>query len=288
MTRRPAVPRPLLGPAVLVALLCAGAAPTAAAQSACTPRRGTHISIRTDHDERRTMRFADATRCLEVRSVGEVRFTDDDADVAQLAPGGSVTVEETTGGVTRRAEFTERGGAVLRRFAVDGRPADDGRGRRVAARGAAAGRARGRRGRRAARGPGAPPARRARRARRGGGDLERPREARVPHHAPRRAAAHPRGAREVAAAPAGRSRRTPTRARCCAPWWSRGAARTPSAPWWTRGHDQLRHRAGARARRRGRAAGATAETRAAVAPPPGAASAATAPRPTCSPGSRRR
>jgi hypothetical protein len=74
------------------------------------------------------MRFADATRCLEVRSVGEVRFTDDDADVAHLAPGGSVTVEETTGGVTRRAEFTERGGAVARRFAVNGRPADDAEG----------------------------------------------------------------------------------------------------------------------------------------------------------------
>jgi hypothetical protein len=101
-----------------VALL-AGPSP-AHAQWGCPARRGTHISIH-ETNERRTLLIADDRRCLEVRSVGAVTFSDDDADVAALAPGGMLSVEETRDGRTRRAEFVERGGRVERRYLEDGR-----------------------------------------------------------------------------------------------------------------------------------------------------------------------
>jgi hypothetical protein len=112
-----------LPPLVIVLLLLLLAAP-AWAQHGCPMRRGTHISIH-ESNERRTMIVADGERCLEVRSVGAIEFTDDDADVRRLSPGGTLSIEETRGGVTRRVEFAERDGRVTRRYLEDGRPRDD-------------------------------------------------------------------------------------------------------------------------------------------------------------------
>jgi hypothetical protein len=124
------VPRsaPSLRCPLLVATLSLAAALPAAAQSVgCPTRSGTHINIH-ERGERRTLLIADRARCLEVHSVGEVEFTDDDADVRRLAPGGSLSVEETRDGATRRVEFTERDGRVLRRFALDGSARDEAEG----------------------------------------------------------------------------------------------------------------------------------------------------------------
>jgi hypothetical protein len=124
------VPRPIpsFRSAALAAGLLLALAPDAAAQAmGCPTRSGTHISIH-ESGERRTLLIADRARCLEVRSVGDVEFTDDDADVRRLAPGGSLRVEETRDGVTRRVEFTERDGQVTRRFALDGRTRDEAEG----------------------------------------------------------------------------------------------------------------------------------------------------------------
>ena len=106
---------------LLVALLTA---PAHAQWGCSTARRGTHISI-SENNERRALLIADAERCLEVRSVGAVEFTDDDADVRRLAFGGTLSVEETRGGVTRRVEFVERDGRIARRYLQDGQVRDE-------------------------------------------------------------------------------------------------------------------------------------------------------------------
>lgn len=110
---------------LLAILLAALLATPAHAQWGCSSaRRGTHISI-SERDERRGLLIADGERCLEVRSVGAVEFTDDDADVRRLAPGGTLTIEETRGGVTRRVEYAERDGRIERRYLQDGRVRDE-------------------------------------------------------------------------------------------------------------------------------------------------------------------
>ena len=106
---------------LLVALLTA---PAHAQWGCSTTRRGTHISI-SENDERRGLLISDGEKCLEVRSVGAVDFTDDDADVRRLAPGGTLSVEETRGGVTRRVEYAERDGRIERRYLQDGRLRDE-------------------------------------------------------------------------------------------------------------------------------------------------------------------
>ncbi len=111
-------------PLLAVLLLLLLAALPAQAQTGCPVRRGTHISIH-ESNERRTLLIADAERCLEVRSVGAVEFTDDDADVRRLAPGGTLSIEETRAGVTRRVEFAERDGRVTRRYFEGGRARDE-------------------------------------------------------------------------------------------------------------------------------------------------------------------
>lgn len=119
---------PALRPTVLAAAVALAAPAVAAAQaSGCPAGGGTRISIH-ETDGRRTMLVADRERCLEVRSVGDVEFTEDDTDVRRLSPGGWLTVEETRGGVTRRIEFGERDGRVTRRFARDGRAVDEAEG----------------------------------------------------------------------------------------------------------------------------------------------------------------
>ncbi len=118
--------QPTLAPLAAALLLALPAAPGAAAAQSpnCPARRGTHISIH-ETGSRRTLLIADGQRCFEARGVGDVEFADDDGDVRRLAPGGSLTVEETSpGGGTRRAEYADRAGAVERRYFENGRAVD--------------------------------------------------------------------------------------------------------------------------------------------------------------------
>ena len=56
---------------------------------------------------------------LDVKYNGYVEFTDDDADVKRLSPGGSLTITESGSGGARTIEFTaDRSGNLTRRFWV--------------------------------------------------------------------------------------------------------------------------------------------------------------------------
>jgi len=114
---------PRLGLALAAALVLTAPARAAAQSAECPTRRGTHISIHETND-RRTLVIADAARCFEARSVGDVELTDDDGDVRRLSAGGTLVVSETRGGATRRAEFADRAGAVERRYFENGRAVD--------------------------------------------------------------------------------------------------------------------------------------------------------------------
>jgi hypothetical protein len=61
-------------------------------------------------------------RRVSVSATGEVRFTDDDRDVAYMAPGARMTIEEEASGEPdRRVEYRGTGGGVQRSFFRDGR-----------------------------------------------------------------------------------------------------------------------------------------------------------------------
>jgi hypothetical protein len=109
-------------PLATVAAAPATAAALGAARGAreCTPRTGRHVSIHDDGDRVTTV-IADRTHCLFVESAGRVEFTDDDTDVQRLAPRGHLTIEETRGVVTRRAELRERGGRIEREYSENDR-----------------------------------------------------------------------------------------------------------------------------------------------------------------------
>jgi hypothetical protein len=66
-------------------------------------------------------------RCvLRFVAEGRVRFAEDYTDVAGIAPGGRVSLETDNGDVRRELELVPRGGALERRYRVDGavRPYD--------------------------------------------------------------------------------------------------------------------------------------------------------------------
>jgi hypothetical protein len=95
-----------LGVALLAALAASG---TAAAQT-----RGTHV-----HSQ-----WVDDGHRVTVDANGEVRFSDDDADVAYLEPGARLSVEESERGQPeRRVVWREDGGRVRRTFYRDDREA---------------------------------------------------------------------------------------------------------------------------------------------------------------------
>jgi beta-lactamase regulating signal transducer with metallopeptidase domain len=77
-------------------------------------------SIQSEDDEWRIRLKRE--RCeLRVESSGEVEFNDDETDVAGLAPGGSLEIEERVGRAGRRLEVRAgQGGALERRWWVDG------------------------------------------------------------------------------------------------------------------------------------------------------------------------
>ncbi|PYT32669.1 MAG: hypothetical protein DMG58_09755 [Acidobacteria bacterium] len=60
---------------------------------------------------------------LNIRTKGQIEFTDDDSDVKSVSPGGSLIIEERRGWTTRKYEFT----SGERRYSVNGqsRPIDD-------------------------------------------------------------------------------------------------------------------------------------------------------------------
>jgi hypothetical protein len=58
---------------------------------------------------------------VSVHTTGEVRFTDDDRDVAYVEPGARMTIEEEVSGQPdRRVEYRNAGGGVQRRYFRDG------------------------------------------------------------------------------------------------------------------------------------------------------------------------
>lgn len=114
--------RSLLALSLLVLSPLALTGPSAGAQSlqqGCRSVAGTRISLHED-DEMRRMLIVDRNQCLDVRSQGRVAFTDDDADLASLSPGGYLNVTEIRAGTTRRMTFTERDGRITRQYTVNG------------------------------------------------------------------------------------------------------------------------------------------------------------------------
>ena len=76
---------------------------------------------------RTTIVVSERGRCLEVRLDGRVTFTDDDADVATLDPGGTLVATESRAGEVRTLTLAERGGTIAREYRVNGavRPASE-------------------------------------------------------------------------------------------------------------------------------------------------------------------
>jgi hypothetical protein len=70
---------------------------------------------------------------LKIQARGKVDFTDDDTDVKSLSPGGSIVIERRVGGFlssdVKRFEARERGGAIERKYLIDGREASAAEGR---------------------------------------------------------------------------------------------------------------------------------------------------------------
>ena len=97
-------------------------------QERCPQRRGRSTSTNShsssSHDDGRpdthmlTLREGGCT--LEVRIAGQVRFNEDDTDVAQLGQGAWVRVSEEDRSLERRFDMQWRDGQIVRRFRVDG------------------------------------------------------------------------------------------------------------------------------------------------------------------------
>jgi len=70
---------------------------------------------------------------LKVQARGRIEFTDDDADVKQLSPGGYLIIEKTTGGVLSRErsrfEAREQNGSITRKYSVNDKTLSDEEGR---------------------------------------------------------------------------------------------------------------------------------------------------------------
>jgi bla regulator protein blaR1 len=70
---------------------------------------------------------------LKVQARGRIEFTDDDADVKQLSPGGYLIIEKTTGSVLSRErarfEAREQNGTIARKYSVNGKTLSDEEGR---------------------------------------------------------------------------------------------------------------------------------------------------------------
>ncbi len=70
---------------------------------------------------------------LKVQARGRIEFTDDDADVKQLSPGGYLIIEKATGGVLSRErsrfEAREQNGSITRKYSVNDKTLSDEEGR---------------------------------------------------------------------------------------------------------------------------------------------------------------
>jgi hypothetical protein len=80
-----------------------------------------------------TMTSTHDDESLKVQARGRIEFTDDDADVKALSPGGYLIVEKTTGGVLARErarfEAREQNGTITRKYSVNGKALSDEEGR---------------------------------------------------------------------------------------------------------------------------------------------------------------
>ncbi|HKS29935.1 MAG TPA: hypothetical protein VJS44_19085 [Pyrinomonadaceae bacterium] len=76
-------------------------------------------TTKTDSHTNWTWQDGDWKKSLEIR--GRVEFTDDYTDIRSVSEGGSVRIEETQGGTTRRLDVAQDAGGQLRRsYYVDG------------------------------------------------------------------------------------------------------------------------------------------------------------------------
>ena len=123
----PAVPAPAVAPAL--PMVAGGALPTAIASTDCEARtRGTGTSIHSNDDGGDDYTFAythrEAGRCQRVVIDGRVTFNDDETDIASMARGASIEIEERVdGGARRMFSAVSRADAFERSYTVNDRPA---------------------------------------------------------------------------------------------------------------------------------------------------------------------
>jgi beta-lactamase regulating signal transducer with metallopeptidase domain len=105
------------------------ALPTTIASTDCDVRtRGTGTSIHSNDDGGNDFTFAythhESGRCQRVVIDGRVTFNDDETDIASLARGASIEIEERVDGGDRRVfSAVSRANAFERSYTVNGRPA---------------------------------------------------------------------------------------------------------------------------------------------------------------------
>jgi beta-lactamase regulating signal transducer with metallopeptidase domain len=88
--------------------------------SASGSRTNSNSTSSNDHRVTVTLVRDDCT--ITVHSEGEIAFTNDDRDVARISAGGFFEIEERVGRTRRRIEIVSDGGALERRWLVDGDP----------------------------------------------------------------------------------------------------------------------------------------------------------------------
>ena len=90
--------------------------------------RGNSTSIHSDSDDDHSKTFVYTTRngsrCAHVEMVGEVMLNDDQTEIARIAPGAHIVIEErSSGSPFRRFSATNDDGTTIRDYSEDGRPA---------------------------------------------------------------------------------------------------------------------------------------------------------------------
>ena len=81
----------------------------------------THISQHDEGIQRLTLKYSSGDDCsLEIVADGKFTFADDLSDIASLAPGATMTIKETNGRTVRKLEISSVGGAIQRKFSLNG------------------------------------------------------------------------------------------------------------------------------------------------------------------------
>ena len=71
--------------------------------------------------EATTVEINDDSGRYSARIRGKIEFNERDDDIARMDDGASASFEQTSRGITRRIDFSSRGGAIERRYFVEGR-----------------------------------------------------------------------------------------------------------------------------------------------------------------------